>query len=390
MAYADEKVGSLRGELAFADKTAPANLTISMSRIRAGSFSMNSPDSKYLTIKDHKFFIEGLPEGRYSLTILGDEFLDLSIKEVIIEANKETNLGSLLVSRGKTLQGVVLDSKGAPVSGATVVIDESLFIYNQQEPSSDRKAVSGADGSFSLRALPASPLLLFATLANLGDSVVMAISDKQEKVSVALSATGSVSGSISYDGKSATAVVLAIPLLEGKLSRAQLFCRTSNGAYSLVLAPGEYLLVADLSKEGTEAIYMPSKTKRITVEANKKLAVDLEIPKGATVLITPPKDLSKKADYASFYLLPGTKAPKDAAALQALQQQSNPEELRQTSMHLDDAEARLEDVLPGKYLLCGYTSRVGLGESVVQCQKLTVKQKTQQRVSLKLMAPSSK
>jgi hypothetical protein len=49
-AYADDKVGSLRGELAFSDQAVPT--TLSISQIRAGSFSQDSPDNKYLTFKE--------------------------------------------------------------------------------------------------------------------------------------------------------------------------------------------------------------------------------------------------------------------------------------------------------------------------------------------------
>ena len=67
-----------------------------------------------------------------------------------------------------------------------------------------------------------------------------------------------------------------------------------------------------------------------------------------------------------------------------------PEELRRASMHLEDAEARLEDVLPGSYLLCGYTSRAGRGESAVTCQALTVSTQAQQRVDVTLATPASR
>ena len=108
--------GSIKGAIAKSDGTPPT-----IASVRAG-FRAGTPAGP-----GGAFEMDDLEPGSYDITIHGPEFSDVIKRDVKVEAGKATDLGTLTVARGRVLTGRVIDSNGAPVSGARVKVGEMLL-----------------------------------------------------------------------------------------------------------------------------------------------------------------------------------------------------------------------------------------------------------------------
>src|ERR1051326_3944999 len=60
--------------------------------------------------------------GTFTLTVRGRGFLATNMKDVRVEAAKVADAGTIIVKRGGTITGKVVDSRGRPVARASVLV----------------------------------------------------------------------------------------------------------------------------------------------------------------------------------------------------------------------------------------------------------------------------
>ncbi|HST38925.1 MAG TPA: carboxypeptidase regulatory-like domain-containing protein, partial [Conexibacter sp.] len=123
-----------------------ANVSVNAS----GSIAGESHSGYVTSGPDGRFTVAGLPTGAFRLSFSpsGDGFLlDAARENVAVTAQQDTTLGDVGLAAGGRIAGTVLDhASGAPRLGATVMATSSS--------GTSRLAWSGADGRYSLGALP--------------------------------------------------------------------------------------------------------------------------------------------------------------------------------------------------------------------------------------------
>lgn len=102
------------------------------------------------TARDGTFSIGGLPPGMQTLVILPE---GLAPSMVVVPLSEETKPLDLIVDRGRTVGGRIVDGAGNPVSGVSVGLAD-WSMPNSWRHSLARSAVSGADGRFTFAELP--------------------------------------------------------------------------------------------------------------------------------------------------------------------------------------------------------------------------------------------
>ena len=106
------------------------------------------------------FAIENVPEGEYAVEIQARNFVTEALSKVIVSSGEATDLGTLRLRRGGTIEGTVVDSSEEPVPGASIAVRAPGFrAYGSvsYDASSDRR------GRFRIEGLPDGAVSLLAT-----------------------------------------------------------------------------------------------------------------------------------------------------------------------------------------------------------------------------------
>ncbi|WAS90567.1 carboxypeptidase-like regulatory domain-containing protein [Nannocystis punicea] len=358
--------GTIRGKVEFADGTAPAAFTASASRARPGWRTLDECDSQYKEFRAAagaaEFVFAGLPPGIYGMTFAGDEFVDLDVAPFTVEAGETRDLGALVPDRGRTLRGRVLTADGTPAAGVQVYADHDL--WGDEAAYLDivvRTATSGADGGFTLTALGRGTLYVAADAPQLGRSQAVRLAEGNDDLTseLRLGPTGALAGRVTYAGKPARADVTAQPVGAG--SAVMFTTVTDNeGRYRFTrLAGGTYSITAQLYRDGMHSVTHPARAKQAKLAADRERKLDLDIPAGPTLVITP-KLAAGAADVVSVVLVKGTFAAATSGDLDRAMAALDRERAREDSAHLAEKTAiELADVPPGSYTLCGVATKYG-------------------------------
>ncbi len=104
-----------------------------------------------------RFVLEDLSEGRYVLAVTAPGRAPTTVSNVEVTVGGTTDVGTIRLDRGGTVRGVVVNSVGVPVVGATVVVRESGHAWGLSflETSTD------TSGAFELQGVgPGRPQVL--------------------------------------------------------------------------------------------------------------------------------------------------------------------------------------------------------------------------------------
>lgn len=117
----------------------------------ADMYPSNVTQIEVRTGSDGSFSLKGLAPDQYQLLIDGPGITRSSKLDISVTEGSNTSLGDMVMSRGGTLSGSVLDATGKPVQGAGV----QLFSVDSGAPPRLYATKSGADGKFTLRHIAA-------------------------------------------------------------------------------------------------------------------------------------------------------------------------------------------------------------------------------------------
>ena len=231
----------------------------------------------------------------------------------MIQAGKPTDLGTVLVVRGRKLVGTVVDSAGSPVAGAKVRVGTMLFGANSDDPNANfddqigiKTAITDQDGAFVLIGVPAKETNIVADHPDKGRSLAQAVPNTDgdpPPMTLQLHGFGSITGSVTSKGQPLPGVAVSEATTGGTAQAT--FARTSaDGSFVMTKVPeGQHVLNA----LQPSLMSVKSASATVTVVAGKQSTVTIDIPVGTISLAVVVKPIgSAEVDAAQCFLFHGS------------------------------------------------------------------------------------
>ncbi len=262
------------------------------------------------------FEIKDVTPGTYDVTIRGPEFAVFVKRDVKIEPGKVTDLGKVVVPKGRKLVGKVVDAKGSPVAGAKIRVGEMLFSAEGNEDQMEqfeemggvRSAVTDQAGDFTITGIPNKATNALANHPTTGRSLAMAVpegTDDPPPMTLALRGFGSISGKVTSKGKPVPRVTVT-DVAQGGGAAASFVQTDDEGNFTLAqVSEGPHVVQA----MQTQMMAMKAATARVTVVAGRDAKVTIDIPVGTISLTVTVKPMANnQVDAAQVFLFSGVVA----------------------------------------------------------------------------------
>lgn len=164
-----------------------------------------------------RFTIKDATPGTVAVVIVGPGFARKAIGDVHVVPGKTTDLGDIVVERGETIRGRVVDDRGLGIAGATVRVgspSSSNGPLLRQLMHGEASATSDANGNYELVGGPPSTeeRTVRAVHPSQGASHPATLAEGTSTVDLVLHGTGEIVGKVTAnDGKFAVAELLDEP-----------------------------------------------------------------------------------------------------------------------------------------------------------------------------------
>ncbi|HEX8699366.1 MAG TPA: carboxypeptidase-like regulatory domain-containing protein [Myxococcaceae bacterium] len=365
--------GSIVGQVRLEDNTVPESFSVMLRG--AGAMPYGGGNGQ--------FALPGVPEGQHTLYVTGPRFITKAVPVQVQEA-QQTELGVVVVQRGRQLQGRVLTAQGTPMAGATVSISQPLkgrgvvvgataeLEYGLRQTKTD------AEGHFAFEGLHISALQLSAEHPLEGRSepfqIEPGVTDLQ--VELRLAAIGDLEGSV-HAGEQPVSGVLVLVTNPSSPAGGTSGTTGTDGRFRFTnLAPGTYTVLAMTDAGGGQQVQRTT----VSVQSRQTARVRLEFPRGEVLVFVRAQPAEGARAASARVLLMGK--PQPGATTQPTQVQ----------MLTPPEPARFGGVLPGEYLLCVSPVEVNLSRDggtpqAARCSSLTVTQQPAQQEVLTTMPP---
>ena len=274
---------AIRGRAVLPGGSAPSLFTVALGSSAPVPFGAGSGE----------FSLRGIAPGEHRLRIDGPEF-QRRVLLVDVPADGDVDLGTVDLSAGRRLTGVVTSASGAPVEGARVTFGARLVgdatsaaRMEGRDDLGGRQATTSADGSFALAGVGDGPGVLVAEHPELGRSRPMRVpAGAAGPLTVALEPVGRVDGRV-VEGERGVAGVSVFLDTVPDSGNTITAVTDSDGEFSLrSVSPGNYRAAAALPHDGAGAA---SVTRPVTVEPGATARVELPIPAGGVTLLIEPR-----------------------------------------------------------------------------------------------------
>jgi len=338
--------GSIKGVIAKTDGTPPT-----IASVRVG-FRAGTPASAGV------FEMDDLEPGSYDVTLHGPEFADVIKRDIKVEAGKSTDLGTITVARGRVLAGRVIDSTGAPVSGARVKVGQMLYqlqgaedqMSTFEDAAGTRSGYTDQDGQFTVIGIPrkATNAMAEATAGRSDAVEIVAGEDDPPAVTLQLRGFGTIVGKVTVKGQPATGVAITDTPKSGG-AQIQIVQCDDTGGFTVQKA-AEGLHVVSAMQQGGMGASFKSTSTNVTVTAGAATTVTLDIPIGTIALTVTIKPLAgAKVDAAQIFLFKGAVAMTNAKDIQTAFLNGGV-----TGMKFWNAmmPAEFDELVPGDYSAC--------------------------------------
>ncbi|MEZ4398833.1 MAG: carboxypeptidase regulatory-like domain-containing protein [Kofleriaceae bacterium] len=173
--------------------------------------------------------------GRYQVEV-GAAAAPPIVVEAAVAPGQVTDLGTIELTRGRTLRGRVVDQPtGGPIAGATITVDDA---------DGARVATGRSDelGGYAV-AVPAGPVVVRAAVTSVGGSRLLAVAADRDHADLALPETGRLEVAVAGDGP---LMVTATRLggADGNFRRWELERAPDTATFVAAVAPGRYVVRA--------------------------------------------------------------------------------------------------------------------------------------------------
>ena len=246
-----------------------------------GVLVTKTPDKLYFetvaTVNDEAgaFAQKAIAPGTWSVVILGPDFATKVIDNVVAREGSSTDLGTIVVDRGRVVTGRVTDASGRPVRDAMVIAGQSLATIAasrvDQRTQGDTTARTDADGRYTLVGLIDDELRIVARTPT-ASAVERTLAPEETVADFVVANVGSVAGHITNMQIALSGVVLSPadedaymrgPRYHGDIDRA--------GDFRVVGVPAGRYKVSVIGDSSLE-------DKQVEVLANTTARVDFELP----------------------------------------------------------------------------------------------------------------
>jgi uncharacterized GH25 family protein len=310
--------GTIKGSIAIAGVGTP--------RIASAAIGWQAPTPA----QDGKFEIKELDPGTYDVTLRGPEFAVFTKRDVVVEAGKTVDLGTITVARGRKIAGRVVDKAGRGVAGATVKVGELIVFSDDAAKKSDdtddddndidaisgmKTATSDGDGRFTIVGLTSKATTIAADHQTAGRSASVGIPEgagDPPQITLTLRGFGSISGKVTQQGKPLSGVQVTHSSKSGgaQLSAAQ---TDDQGNFTLKKVPEGTVTLQAMQQK---MMSLKSTAVSVQVTAGKETRANIDIPVGQIKLvvhITPKSGATLNA--AQVFLFTGTIVPANGKQL---------------------------------------------------------------------------
>lgn len=272
--------GSIRGTVRLADGGAPSVASVAL----AGGGVVPAVKGA--------FVVDAVPPGTYDVTVRGIDFPDKVLRDVKVAAGKPTELGTIVVDRGRAVFGRVVDAAGSPVPGARVALARQLIgdganLVTALDESTGqqiglRRAVSDADGRYRINGIGDEPLALAAEHPEHGGSLAAQVPRGTVDVPIDLPLVplGAVFGTVTVNKEPASSVSIVVTAVGGA-RQVRVAESGIDGTFAIEGVPaGEHKVAAMLGAAGTASMA----STQVMVVAGQRVEVALDIPAGDITL----------------------------------------------------------------------------------------------------------
>jgi RNA polymerase sigma factor (sigma-70 family) len=270
--------GRITGKVALGDGGAPLRFAIAIGGTHPRPFST----------ADGAFAVTA-PGGTHAVVISGPGFVTRTLDDVAIAEAKDTDLGTITVTRGRSIHGRVLDEGGAPVAKARVAAGTLLTgggaeLYIADESIGARDTETDEDGRFTLDGFGPAAITVVAGKQDTGRSPSIRIppGDDSAALELVLRRTTGLDGKVTREGAPAgDVVVIANPI---GATASNFFVTTGpDGTFSLdALAPGAYVVYPMFGGGGNRPKDMY--TRRVDLVAGQRTKLEIDATPGALAL----------------------------------------------------------------------------------------------------------
>ncbi len=301
--------GSISGTVLFKGGEAPAAFTVAL----GGGSPMP------FTGEERGKFALVAPPGDHGLIVRGPSFTTVGVNATVTEA-RETKVGTIAVSSGRSISGRVFDSNGRAVAEAEVVAGSVISgdgkrLFIESESPGGRSTTTDEQGNFVLTGFEPGRLTVVAAKDGLGRSVSLTLrpSSESEQVDLILEPVGRLRGTITLDGKPlADTAVVANP--EAATTSNFFVVTGPDGSYAFdQLTAGKYIIYPMIGGgRGPRDMHI----KAATVVAGKDSTIDVSVSTGSLSLeLTVAADDKSAIAFAQVFVIGAAYAADHASTL---------------------------------------------------------------------------
>ncbi len=286
--------GGLKGRVLTSKQQAPSRFQIFVTK---GRFITGFGQAPIFSNEDGSFLLQGIPPGTYTLTVAGDSFLQLVKTNVFVRSEETRDIGTLVVSEGRSIAGTVVDNQHNPIEGAIVETGRSFLKFNDDFDTpkktswegNKRRTQTGPNGQFRIEGVSDRSLAIIAHHRKHGHSNGIEIpgGEENQEIEILLRPEGSLTGVVRRENQPVAGARVKIEEAnKGKLKIMR--TSASDGAYEFKRMPeGDYILSAH--EEGRNEIRDPRllpEGQAVKVKGGEEQRIEITLaPKGAVLTV---------------------------------------------------------------------------------------------------------